>query len=53
MAHCPPKLNHKSDPSKWLIDKGAPWKKLANEQPKNQTIAYDTLINAWRNGKVR
>ena len=29
------------------------WKKLANEKPKGETIAYDTLLNAWKNGKVR
>ena len=53
MAVCPPKLNPKSNPDKWLSDKGAPWKKLANEKPKGETIAYDTLLNAWKNGKVR
>jgi glycerol transport system substrate-binding protein len=53
MAHCAPKLNPKQDPSKWLSDKGAPWKLLANEKPKGETIAYDTLLNAWKNGKVR
>ena len=53
MAHCAPKLNPKSDPSKWLSDKEAPWKKLANEKPKGETIAYDTLLNAWKAGKVR
>jgi glycerol transport system substrate-binding protein len=53
MARCPPKLNPKGDPNKWLTDKGAPWKKLANEKPKGETIAYDTLLNAWKAGKVR
>ena len=53
MAKCAPKLNPKSDASKWLSDKGAPWKKLANEKPKGETIAYDTLLNAWKAGKVR
>jgi hypothetical protein len=53
MAHCAPKLNPKGDPAKWLSDKQAPWKKLANEKPKGETIAYDTLLNAWKNGKVR
>ena len=53
MAHCAPKLNPKIDPNKWLSDKGAPWKKLANEKPKGETIAYETLLNAWKNGKVR
>jgi glycerol transport system substrate-binding protein len=53
MARCAPKLNKKEDPKKWLSDKGAPWAKLANEKPKGETIAYDTLLNAWKAGKVR
>ena len=53
MANCPPKLNPKGDPNKYLSDKGAPWKKLANEKPKGETISYDTLLSAWKNGKVR
>jgi glycerol transport system substrate-binding protein len=53
MAHCAPELNKKSDPSKWLSDKEAPWKKLANENPKGETIAYDTLLDAWKAGRVR
>ena len=53
MAHCAPKLNKKEDPSKWLSDKQAPWKKLANEKPKGETIAYDKLLQAWKDGKAR
>ncbi|MBX3609422.1 MAG: carbohydrate ABC transporter substrate-binding protein [Hydrogenophaga sp.] len=53
MERCAPKLNPKSDPGKWLSDKAAPWKKLANEKPKGETIAYDSLLNAWKAGKVR
>ncbi len=53
MAHCAPKLNPKGDPNKYLSDAHAPWKKLANEKPKGETIAYDTLLNAWKNGKAR
>jgi glycerol transport system substrate-binding protein len=53
MAHCAPKLNPKSAPGHWLGTKGAPWAKLANEKPQGQTIAYDTLLNAWKAGKVR
>jgi len=53
MANCPPKLNPKGNPAKYLSDTGAPWKKLANEKPKGETIAYDTLLTAWKNGKVR
>jgi glycerol transport system substrate-binding protein len=53
MAKCAPKLNPKSDPAKWLSDKGAPWAKLANEKPKGETINYDKLLQAWKDGKVR
>ena len=53
MAKCAPKLNPKGDPAKWLSDKQAPWAKLANEKPKGETIAYDTLLNAWKAGKAR
>ncbi len=53
MARCAPKLNAKSDPAKWLSDTGAPWKKLANEKPKGETVAYDRLLQAWKDGKVR
>ncbi len=53
MARCAPKLNKKESPDKWLSDKSAPWKKLANEKPKGETIAYDTLLDAWKAGKAR
>ncbi|WP_290871594.1 ABC transporter substrate-binding protein [Aquabacterium sp.] len=53
MAHCAPKLNKKEDAAKWLSDTGAPWKKLANEKPKGETIAYEKLLGAWKEGKVR
>lgn len=53
MAHCAPKLNAKGDPNKWLSDKQAPWKKLSNEKPKGETIDYDKLLTAWKDGKVR
>ena len=53
MTHCAPKLNPKGDPNKYLSDKSAPWKKLANEKPPGETIAYETLLNAWKAGKVR
>ena len=53
MANCAPKLNAKGDPAKWLTDKGAPWKKLANEKPKGETIAYEKLLSAWKDGKAR
>ena len=53
MERCAPKLNKKEDPKKWLSDKHAPWAKLANEKPKGETINYNTLLQAWKDGKVR
>jgi len=53
MANCPPKLNKQGDPSAYLSDQHAPWKKLSNEKPQGKTIAYDELLQAWKNGRVR
>ncbi len=53
MKQCAPKLNPKKDPATWLSDKGAPWAKLANEKPKGETIPYDKLLQAWKDGRVR
>ncbi|MFA5662621.1 extracellular solute-binding protein [Castellaniella sp.] len=53
MKYCTPKLNPKSNPDKWLSDEHAPWKKLANENPKPETVPYDSLLQAWKEGKVR
>lgn len=53
MSRCAPKLNPKSDASKWLSDTQAPWKKLANENPKGETVSYDALVGAWKEGRVR
>jgi glycerol transport system substrate-binding protein len=53
MKVCAPELNAESDPSKWLSDQHAPWKKLANERPKGETVKYEQLLTAWKDGKVR
>lgn len=53
MKVCAPELNAESDPAKWLSDQHAPWKKLANEKPKGETVKYDQLLTAWKEGKVR
>jgi glycerol transport system substrate-binding protein len=53
MAKCAPKLAPKGDPAKMLTDNAAPWKKLANEKPKGETIDYEKLLAAWKAGKVR
>lgn len=53
MVNCAPRLNPRSDPSRWLSDTNAPWKKLANEKPRGETIEYEKLLAAWRAGRVR
>ncbi len=53
MKHCAPRLNPKRDPGYYLSSKGAPWSKLANERPPGATIDYETLRQAWREGRVR
>ncbi|MFN3986186.1 MAG: ABC transporter substrate-binding protein [Rhodocyclaceae bacterium] len=53
MAQCPPKLNKPGDPAEWLAKDGAPWAKLDNEKPQGRTIAYDTLLQAWAEGRAR
>lgn len=53
MDRCAPKLNKKESQSKWLSNDHAPWAKLANEKPQGQTIEYDKLLTAWREGRVR
>lgn len=53
MQHCTPRLNAKRDPVKRLSNKGAPWQKLADEKPKGETIAYERLLQAWKEGRVQ
>jgi len=53
MQHCAPKLNPKGDPAKYLSDTSAPWKKVSNEKPRGETIAYDKLLQAWKEGRAR
>ena len=32
---------------------GSPKAKLANEKPQGETVDYDQLIQAWREGRVK
>lgn len=52
-GECGPKLNPKKDPGYWLSQPGAPKPKLANEKPQGETVDYDQLIKAWREGRVK
>jgi hypothetical protein len=38
---------------KYLSDKDVARAKLANEKPKGETIAYDSMLNACKAGKAR
>lgn len=53
MRHCTPKLNPKLDPARRLSSKGSPWKKLDDEKPRGETIAYARLLQAWKEGRVQ
>lgn len=53
MRQCTPRLNPLRDAAHRLSDKGAPWRKLANEKPQGETIAYDQLLRAWKEGRVQ
>lgn len=50
---CGPKLNEEKDEAYWLNQPGAPKPKLANEKPKGETVDYDKLIQAWREGRAK
>jgi glycerol transport system substrate-binding protein len=53
MKNCSPRLAPRTDPTRHLSDTAAPWKKLPNEKPPGQTITYDKLLQAWKEGRVR
>jgi len=48
-----PLLNKERDEAYWLAQPGSPKAKLANEKPQGETVNYDDLIKAWREGKVQ
>ncbi|HKK91242.1 MAG TPA: ABC transporter substrate-binding protein [Desulfobacteraceae bacterium] len=48
-----PLLNEKKDPSFWLNKPGSPKAKLADEKPQGKTVAYDSLLEAWKEGRVK
>ncbi len=48
-----PKLNKEREESYWLNKPGSPKAKLANEKPQGETLDYDKLIQAWREGRVK
>ena len=41
------------DAQYWFDQPGAPKPKLSNEKPTGETVAYEELLSAWKQGKVR
>ena len=52
-GECGPKLNKVQDAQYWFDQPGAPKPKLSDEKPKGETVAYEQLLSAWKQGKVR
>jgi glycerol transport system substrate-binding protein len=50
---CGPKLNEEQDPEYWLGQPGSPKAKLENEKPQGETVDYDQLLQAWKEGRVK
>ncbi|GAB6096990.1 ABC transporter substrate-binding protein [Desulfatiferula olefinivorans] len=50
---CGPKINEAKGADYWLSRPGSPKPRLANEKPKGETIDYDKLIQAWKEGRVK
>ena len=52
-GECGPRLNPIHGADYWLGRPGSPKPKLKNEKPKGETVPYDQLLQAWREGRVR
>ncbi len=52
MSNCAPKLNKEQTPEYWYSKGTAPWPKLGNEKPKGETVTYDKLLDAWKQGRA-
>ncbi len=53
MANCGPILNEERDAQYWFDQPGAPRAPLENEKPQGETVPYDDLLQAWKEGRVR
>lgn len=53
MSTCGPVLNEEQDAQYWFDQPGAPKPPLENEKPQGETVPYDELLQAWREGRVR
>lgn len=50
---CGPRLNEEQDPEYWLSQEGSPKPRLDNEKPQGVTVAYEDLLQAWREGRAQ
>ena len=53
MSQCPPKLNEEESAATWLARPGSPKPGLDDEKPPGETVPYEELLSAWREGRVR
>ncbi len=53
LGECGPELNEEREASWWLEQPGSPKPKLENEKPQGETVPYDELIKAWKEGRAR
>jgi len=52
-GECGPRLNPARGADYWLAQPGSPKPRLKNEKPPGETVPYDQLLHAWREGRVR
>ena len=53
MVRCQPRLNPALDPSHWLKPGVAPKAARATRNDKGDTVVYEALLQAWREGRLR
>jgi len=52
LKRCTPELAEAEDPTLWLARPGAPKPRLEDEEGVGRTVDYETLLEAWRAGRV-
>lgn len=52
-GECGPQLNDEQSAEYWFDQPGAPKPALDNEKEQGETVAYDDLLQAWREGRAR
>ncbi|MEZ4607359.1 MAG: hypothetical protein R2865_11315 [Deinococcales bacterium] len=51
-SQLPPNSTPEQDPQYWFDQPGAPKPMLDDEKPQGETVPYDQLLQAWREGRV-